>query len=82
MLAVNLPLRTRGGQVERLTGEGRAGQFGLPRVASELYASAQRFRVFTSERPSRGLDGILDVIAMPADEVRKRVAEERALVRR
>ncbi|MEP6572750.1 MAG: HD domain-containing protein [Gemmatimonadota bacterium] len=82
MLAVNLPLRTRSGQVERLTGEGRAGQFGLPRVASELYASAQRFRVFTSERPSRGLDGILDVIAMPADEVRKRVAEERALVRR
>jgi HD superfamily phosphohydrolase len=82
MLAVDLPLRTRGGQVERLTGEGRVGQFGLPRVAAELYASAQRFRVFTSESPARGLDGILDVIAMPEAEVARRVEEGVPLLNR
>ena len=48
MLAVDLPLRTRDGGVERLTGRGRAGQFGLPRVADELYRSARRLRVFTA----------------------------------
>ncbi|HEX5005218.1 MAG TPA: HD domain-containing protein, partial [Gemmatimonadales bacterium] len=45
MLAVDLPLRTRSGGVERLTDAGRAGQLGLPRVADALYESARRLRV-------------------------------------
>ena len=52
MLAVDLPLRTRDGSVERLTGEGRAGHLGLPRIAGELYRSARRLRVFTARRRS------------------------------
>ena len=48
MLGVDLPLRTRGGTVERLTDAGRAGQLGLPRVADELYRSARRLRVFVA----------------------------------
>ena len=48
MLGVDLPLRHRGGSVERLTDEGRAGQLGLPRVADELYRSARRLRVFVA----------------------------------
>ena len=56
MLGVDLPLRTRGGTVERLTDAGRAGQLGLPRVADELYRSARRLRVFVARhaRPAAG----------------------------
>jgi hypothetical protein len=53
MLSVDLPLATRGGRIERLTDEGRAGQLGLPRVADELYRSARRLRVFVARPPSR-----------------------------
>ena len=56
MLAVNLPLLTRNGSVERLTDAGRAGELGLPRVADELYRSARRLRIFTVE--ARQLTGI------------------------
>ena len=49
MLSVDLPLLTRSGTIEHLTDEGRAGQLGLPRIANELYRSARRLRIFTSE---------------------------------
>jgi hypothetical protein len=49
MLQVDLPLLTRAGVVERLTDAGRTGQLGLPHVAEELYRTARRLRVFTSE---------------------------------
>lgn len=47
MLGIDLALQTREGRIDRLTDSGRAGQVGLPRVASELYQSARRFRIFT-----------------------------------
>jgi len=75
MLGVDLPLRTRAGTVERLTDAGRAGQLGLPRVAEELYRSARRLRIFVASAPSRSLERILDLLTLPADEVRKRVGE-------
>ncbi|MEO5798208.1 MAG: HD domain-containing protein [Gemmatimonadales bacterium] len=56
MLEVDLPLLTRSGAVERLTDEGRAGQLGLPHVADELYRTARRLRIFTSE--PRRLDAL------------------------
>ena len=80
MLGVDLPLRTRGGAIERLTDEGRAGQLGLPRVADELYRSARRLRVFVASAPPRPLHGILDLLALPASEVRRRVREQASLV--
>jgi hypothetical protein len=80
MLSVDLPLRTRAGATERLTDEGRAGHLGLPRVADELYRSARRLRVFVASSPSRPLDGILDLLALPAADVTRRVAEEASLV--
>lgn len=49
MLSVDLPLLTRTGAIEQLTDEGRVGQLGLPRIANELYRSARRLRIFTSE---------------------------------
>ncbi len=80
MLAVDLPLRTRAGTTERLTDEGRAGHLGLPRVADELYRSARRLRVFVAASPSRPLNGILDLLALPAADVARRVEEEASLV--
>jgi HD superfamily phosphohydrolase len=79
MLSVDLPLRTRGGRVERLTNEGRSGQFGLPRVAGELYRSARRFRVFVARQPNRSVERVLSVITLPADEVERRIKEKVSL---
>jgi hypothetical protein len=80
MLGVDLPLRTRGGTVERLTDAGRAGQLGLPRVADELYRSARRLRVFVARTPERSLEGLPDLLTWPADEVERRLADEVSLV--
>jgi HD superfamily phosphohydrolase len=76
MLGVDLPLRTRGGTIERLTDAGRAGQLGLPRVADELYRSARRLRVFVARMPDRPLEGLLDLLTWPAAEVSRRLADE------
>lgn len=73
MLAVDLPLRTRGGSVERLTDQGRAGHLGLPRIADELYRSARRLRVFTASPPAPGADRVRGLAALPTDEVRRRL---------
>ncbi|HEU5050229.1 MAG TPA: hypothetical protein VFU00_07915, partial [Gemmatimonadales bacterium] len=67
MLSVDLPLLTRGGSVERLTDEGRAGQLGLPRVADELYRSARRLRVFTARPPSRPPTVVVELVSRPAE---------------
>jgi HD superfamily phosphohydrolase len=75
MLGVDLPLRTRTGTVERLTDAGRAGQLGLPRVADELYRSARRLRIFVAGAPHRPLDRVVDLLALPGDEVRRRLGE-------
>jgi hypothetical protein len=75
MLGVDLPLRTRAGSIERLTDAGRAGQLGLPRVADELYRSARRLRIFVASSPSGPLGRVLDLLTLPADEVRLRLGE-------
>lgn len=49
MFDVDLALLTREATIERLTGAGREGALGLPRIAGELYRSARRLRIFTSE---------------------------------
>ncbi|HEX9053769.1 MAG TPA: HD domain-containing protein [Gemmatimonadales bacterium] len=82
MLGVDLPLRLRGGAIDRLTDEGRAGQLGLPRVADELYRSARRFRVFVAQPVTRSLNGILDVSTLPAGEVARRLERREPLLRR
>ena len=64
---------TRSGAVDRLTDAGRAGQLGLPRVADELYRSARRLRVFTDGRRPARLDGLMDVVTMPAADLAARL---------
>lgn len=80
MLAVDLPLRTRGGRVERLTNAGRSGQFGLPRVAEELYQSARRFRLFVAAPPHGDVARVLPAMTLPAEEVRRRLTAGEPLV--
>ena len=80
MLAVDLPLRTRGGGIERLTDEGRAGSLGLPRVADELYQSARRLRIFVARPIERTLDGVVTLVALSADTVRARLAAGASLL--
>ena len=73
MLKLDLPLRLRGGGVDRLTDEGRAGQLGLPRVADELYRSARRLRVFVARPVTRNLHGVLDVVTLSVSEIERRL---------
>jgi uncharacterized protein len=73
MFEVDLPLRTRGGAVERLTDEGRAGSLGLPRVAEALYSSARRLRVFTARRTDRLPENLMDVLTTPAIDLAGRL---------
>jgi len=80
MLGVDLPLRLRGGAVDRLTDEGRAGQLGLPRVADELYRSARRLRVFVARPVSRNLNGVLHVVTLSAAEIERRLDDGRPLL--
>ena len=82
MLGVDLPLRTRGGAVERLTDAGRAGQLGLPRVADELYRSARRLRVFVKEPSREPLRGVPALLTCPAAELRRRLDQALPLLER
>jgi len=74
MLGVDLPLRLRDGSVDRLTSEGRAGHLGLPRIAEELYRSAQRLRVFVARPVEDSFKHVVELVAKPTDSVRKDVA--------
>ncbi|MBK9690246.1 MAG: HD domain-containing protein [Gemmatimonadetes bacterium] len=82
MLAVDLPLRTRTGTIERLTGEGVAGQFGLPRVADALYRSARRLRVFTAAPLTCDLTPVRDLVALPPTAVQDQLDRGGALLPR
>lgn len=79
MLAVDLALRTRTGSVERLTGEGRVGQFGLPRVAAELYQSARRLRIFTASPIAKDLTPVGELMGMTIAELETRLGDSRPL---
>jgi HD superfamily phosphohydrolase len=82
MLGVDLPLLTRDGRVERLTDRGRAGTFGLPAVAPELYRSARRLRVFTAQPVTADLSPVLELLTLPADDITRVLQESRPLLSR
>jgi HD superfamily phosphohydrolase len=50
MLGLDIPVLRRGGNVERLTGEGWIGTINLPSLSEQLYKSARWLRVFTAKR--------------------------------
>jgi hypothetical protein len=69
LLGVNLPLRLRDGSVERLTGEGRAGHVGLPRIAHELYRSARRLRVFVARPVRQSFEKVAELVEVEREEL-------------
>ena len=80
MFAVDLPLRGRSGSIERLTEEGRVGQFGLPRVAGELYRSARHLRAFTVTPIAHDLSSVKELVAHSAGEMGALLQEGGALL--
>jgi hypothetical protein len=62
MLGLDIPVLRRGGNVERLTGEGWIGTINLPSLSEELYKSARWLRVFTARRVSLDPRRILDAL--------------------
>jgi hypothetical protein len=80
MLGVDLPLLTRDGRVERLTDRGRAGTFGLPAIAPELYRSARRLRVFAAQPIDHDLRGLLEFLTRSTSEVDAGLREARSIL--
>ena len=66
MFQLNLLIKRREGQVERLGPGGLPGLMDLPRVAEELYTSTRVLRVFTFERRTLDRDEVLERITRPA----------------
>lgn len=69
MLALDLPLVRRDGSVEQLTDRGWEGAINLPRLSDELYRSARRLRVFTTDRSPVPEGPLLALVAMSAEEI-------------
>jgi HD superfamily phosphohydrolase len=66
MFQLNLLVKRRTGQVERLGSGGLTGLIDLPRLAEELYATTRVLRVFTFERRTLDRDSVLERITRPA----------------
>lgn len=80
MFGVDLPLKTRAGDVEWLTDASRSGELGLRGVAEELYHSAQRLRVFVARPVELLSDGVLGVVTLPEAEVVRRLEADESLL--
>jgi len=80
MLGVELPLVRRDGTVGHLGGEGAEIHLGMPRVATELYRSARRLRVFTLQPVHLAEADIVGLIQLPREEVAARLAGAQALL--
>jgi hypothetical protein len=50
MLGLDIPVKRRDGDIERLTGQGWPGTINLPSLSEALYTSARWLRVFTVRR--------------------------------
>jgi HD superfamily phosphohydrolase len=75
MMGLDLLVLRRDGSVQRLTAGGRAGLIDLPRVSDELYHTARVFRIFTVERRSFPAEGVLPLLALPREELRRRLQD-------
>ena len=80
MLGLDLLLLRRDGSVHRLTDEGRSGLIDLPRLADELYYTARTFRVFATGRRDVPAAPLLDLLALPAEALRRRLADPAPLL--
>ena len=80
MLGLDIPMQRRDGRVEQLTAAGWEGAINLPRLSDELYRSARRLRVFTTDRAPVPEDRVLMALREEADVVRARLDAGTALL--
>ncbi len=80
MLAVDLPVLTRDGGVERLSGERGSSLLGIQRVADALHGIAQRLRVFVAEPITISAGTVTELLERTEDEVRDVLRGQAALV--
>ncbi len=80
MLGLDIPVQRRDGRVEQLTAAGWEGAINLPRLSDELYRSARRLRVFTTDRAPVPEARVLAVLREDADVVRSRLDAGTALL--
>ena len=80
MLGLDIPVQRRDGRVEQLTAAGWEGAINLPRLSDELYRSARRLRVFTTDRAPVPEERVLAALRQDADVVRARLDAGTALL--
>ncbi|QJR34600.1 HD domain-containing protein [Gemmatimonas groenlandica] len=80
MLGLDIPMQRRDGRVEQLTAAGWEGAINLPRLSDELYRSARRLRVFTTDRAPVPEARVLRALREDADVVRTRLDAGTALL--
>jgi HD superfamily phosphohydrolase len=81
MFHLNLLVRRRGGEVQRLGPPGHEGLIGLPRVADELYRTARVLRLFTVHERRTVAPRVLDGLARLTEaEARQLLAGDRSLL--
>ena len=80
MLGLDIPMQRRDGRVEQLTAAGWEGAINLPRLSDELYRSARRLRVFTTDRAPVPEARVLAALREDADVVRARLDAGTALL--
>jgi uncharacterized protein len=73
MLGLDIPVLRRDGSVRRLTAEGWEGAINLPTLSLELYRSARWLRVFACRPVRVSREAIVDLVTLPAAEVRTRL---------
>jgi HD superfamily phosphohydrolase len=74
MLALDLPVQRRNGEVFRLTTGGESA-INLPKLAEEFYRSARWLRVFTCRPVRLERDRVVALVSRDRDEVRAHVKE-------
>jgi hypothetical protein len=80
MLELDLLLRRRDGEVQRLTSAGEEGLIDLPRLSQRLHHSARVFRVFTLPELGRKDPGpVVALLEAEAGEVEARLDQSRGL---
>jgi HD superfamily phosphohydrolase len=80
MLGLDIPMQRRDGRVEQLTAAGWEGAINLPRLSDELYRSARRLRVFTTDRAPVPEGRVLSALREESEGVRARLDAGTALL--
>ncbi len=80
MLAADLPVLTRAGTVEGLSGNRGRTLLGIRQIAEELHSVAQRLRVFVAAPVTVPSEPILDLAARSATQVTALLNEGRSLL--